>query len=144
MYHQTFDPSVNHADCGFATLQIHGTGGTHGNVYYEAVLLRNGPTTIEVIQKNALGGAWPAITASQGNEARDTNAFNANSVATNMPVFDISTPGAPSVNYGSPNENGAILQLNFDWSGVSGGAKTGYYKIVLTCAGSEAATLKAF
>lgn len=144
MYHQTFDPSVNHADCGFATLQIHGTGGTHGNVYYEAVLLRNGPTTIEVIQKNALGGTWPAITASQGNEARDTNAFNANSVATNMPMFDISTPGAPSVNYGAPNENGAILQLNFDWSGVSGGAKTGYYKIVLTCAGSEAATLKAF
>ncbi len=144
MYHQTFDPSVNYADCGFATLQIHGTGGTHGNVYYEGVLLRNGATTIEVVQKNALGGAWPAITASQGNEARDTNAYNANSVSANMPMFDISTPGSPSVNYGAPNENGAILQLNFDWSGVSGGAKTGYYKIVLTCAGSEASTLKAF
>ncbi|HAW6834121.1 TPA: phage tail protein [Escherichia coli] len=144
MYHQTFDPSVNYADCGFATIQIHGTGGTHGNVYYEGVLLRNGPATIEVVQKSALGGEWPVITASQGNEARNTNSYNANSVAANMPMFDISTPGAPSVNYGAPNENGAILQLNFDWSGVSGGAKTGYYKIVLTCAGSEASTLKAF
>ncbi|MXJ78794.1 hypothetical protein GRW19_24955, partial [Escherichia coli] len=144
MYHQTFDPSVNYADCGFATIQIHGTGGTHGNVYYEGVLLRNGPATIEVVQKSALGGEWPVITASQGNDARNTNSYNANSVAANMPMFDISTPGAPSVNYGAPNENGAILQLNFDWSGVSGGAKTGYYKIVLTCAGSEASTLKAF
>ncbi|EFJ3240774.1 phage tail protein [Escherichia coli] len=144
MYHQTFDPSVNYADCGFATIQIHGTGGTHGNVYYEGVLLRNGPATIEVVQKSALGGEWPVITASQGNEARNTNSYNANSVAANMPMFDISTPGAPSVNYGAPNENGAILQLTFDWSGVSGGTKTGYYKIVLTCAGSEASTLKAF
>ncbi|EIC6850884.1 hypothetical protein LAI67_002142 [Salmonella enterica subsp. enterica serovar Johannesburg] len=144
MYNQTFDPSVNYMDCGFATLQIHGTGGTHGNVYFEAVLLRNGPSAIEVIQKHALGGTWPTITASQGNEARDTNAYNSNSVAPGMPMFDISTPGAMSLNYGVPNENGAMLQLNFDWSDVSGGAKTGYYKIVLTSAGSEAATLKAF
>ncbi|HCQ3644398.1 TPA: hypothetical protein OKD57_001155 [Escherichia coli] len=128
LHPRTFDNRLNMFDTGIAKLRINSKGGTHGNGYIEAILSKINNDTQFLVTILNYSGSWPVITARQiGRNMKDI--YEVDSVGPNQPIRRIRGMGDNIVQ--DPSESGYWISLSFDWSGVDGGTKNGYYTLEL-------------
>lgn len=133
--------STSWFDSGLARMTIVCNNGTQG-VSRGEWLITKSPTQDDVYSVTALNttaGSWPAFTAKRISKSNVVNVA-AGSVSTGMPQRDISTSLSNDTDYPltgavtTRTRNGMYLQVTADWSGVSGGAKNGFYFIEIQSA----------
>lgn len=131
LHQRVFSAASQPFDSGIAKLKIHSVGGTHGDGYFEAIITKAATGNLFKVTPifSYPSGAWPTVAAGLGTCANNV-AVAANSVATGMPQRNIDTRGAFALGP-TPTKHGFWMNIAFDWTGVSGGAKTGYYQISL-------------